>query len=242
MTKDKISFILLIIGLCCCLVSPKAFGQEQPNALCYYLPADQAGGWDLPKANCEYFAAICDSNGWPVEERSINDFSIDEASLYDIVYISGYGDATGFISNEHEGHGAYEHIPWKTLAQINTQVLLVDACYSGMIFDYPYSAGTVITSAYKSPSWNIMVPGDNGSDNVSSFVVMLRCMFDPNYECPEPIPECGKGSFTPSDPEGCQFNLVLDYLFRRPIGKIILPLEEQYTVSTAYINGKPWRR
>lgn len=210
------------------------------TGVCYYLPEEVSGGWALPETNCEYFDSVCDSLGISNQILPISKFSIEAAGKFDVVYLSGYGDPEGFIPDVHEGYGTYAHIPWKDIAQIDTSVLLIDACFSGYVFDYPDKAPTVITSAYKTPSWNIMVD----EDNVSSFVTMLRCMYDTSYTCPLNIRTCsvGNGLFSTPDPEDCQFNLIVDRLFRRGTGSFSIEQWKPFSVSTTYINGEPWRK
>ncbi len=134
-------------------------------------------------------------------------------------------------------------IPWKDIAEkIHVNLLLVDSCFSGYVFDYQCASITVITSANKTPSWNVIL--EDGT-NVSSFIVMLRCIFDVNYNCPEAVRQCAKynskwfKNFI--DPQACQFNIIVDKTFRRSNNHFDLKTDPVCGVTTVYINGKPWR-
>jgi len=208
------------------------------DSICYYIPYEINNGWDLPLNDCRAFEKLAKSLGeTSVETITINYLSTEEASKYDIVYISSYGTPEGLITkitNEEQ-----TIIPWSDIAKINTPLLLIDTCFSGCIFDYNCKSDIVITSAGKTPSWNISVD----EENLSSFIVMLRCIFDYEYDCPIHIKQCCKinSVFTP-DPEACQFNLIVQKLFREVPGIFgIYNHQEPLSLSTAYVNGEPWR-
>jgi len=227
------TFILILI------FSSLSFAQKK--CVCYYL--SDSGGWELPKDNCiEYSYLMKSLNMGETDIKPMEEFSFEDANNYEVVYMSGYGLPDGFFTKYSSEPIDSTRISWQDMAtKFHVPLLLIDSCFSGYVFDYPYNSTTVITSANKTPSWNVVLK--DGS-NISSFIVMLRCIFDVNYVCPVNISSCAKynswlSGFT--DPQECQFNIIVDKTFRNTQSHYEFKTDPVAGMTTVNINGKPWR-
>jgi len=238
----KIISLILFIFILTFIFCSISFAQKR--CVCYYL--SDSGGWSLPYDTCVQYSYLMQSLGMGLTDiKPLESFNFLDANSYEVVYLSGYGLIDGFFTKYSVDAVDSTRIPWKDLAEkIDVDLLLVDACFSGYIFDYNNASTVVITSANKTPSWNVILDKRDNL-NVSSFVIMLRCIFDVNYDCPINVKQCAKynsmwfAGFI--DPQECQFNLIVEKTIRNTYMNFSMKTDPVVGITTTYINGIPWR-
>ena len=212
-------------------------GQDTYNCTCYYLPYNKAYH-KLPENNCIYFKKLFNNFDINCNIVSLDNFSINNLNNKNIVILSSYGSTHGLFKDDdynNDSNDPSKIIPWKDIANIKVDLLIIDACYSGYIFNYNTKSNITITSTYIEPSWNII---DNYGINVSSFVTTFRCIYDDNYVCPVDYKMC---SYENMDFATCQLNIILYNIEKNKWTYIKMFPWEYPAIGTAHINGKIFR-
>jgi len=249
----RISFLFFCFFVGLLLLISIGHAEEKTDdmsvGVCYYLASSR--GYSLPYNNCLEFEKLCDSFNISVDIKPIERMIYEELNSYEFVYLSSYGLPDGLFN----GQGS-KKIKWEELAKnIHVSILFIDACYAGYIFDYPQITAIIITSSFKSLSWNVILSetnngvntwNDSYDINISSFIVMLRCIYDKNFQCPIDLKQCVKyndqNNYNFIDHDVCQFNLITTMMLESGILSPYMFFEDPTVgVSTSYINGKPWR-
>ena len=156
-------------------------------------------------------------------------------SSFDIAYINGYGSVDGFWLTTDGS----KKLDWCSLVnKVKAKVVVIDACYSGMVFYCNSTEDKLIitsTNAY-SMSANLYAPQLHRW--VSSLVFAIWCVVTGN--CGD-IPGC----VYPVDMQVCQFGLIAKYnTWDTETLRVLYELKDLHpnvSVGTVMINGEPWR-
>jgi len=144
------------------------------DCICFYAPID------LDKNICRKFIYLMEKYNIFCDMREIKKKEVLTANS-SIVYIAGMGHYNGiFLSFDYDNLSDDNLILYRDLALLPVDILIIDACYAGYIFDYPSNIPLIITSTYKENSWNII---NKEGLNISSFIEAWLCILDDNYKC-----------------------------------------------------------
>ena len=162
---------------------------------------------------------------------------------HSIIWLAGFGTPNGFWADPK----GKDKVSWGTLAtKYKADVLVVDACYSGRVFDYNIPKGmTVITSTNKcSVSINTVEKWTNGN-YIPTLVSMIYCFYSKDPTCKKYV-GCTANSF---DPQVCQMSIILHSCAQEGYRNVLLNSIQEwpayhpnFSIGTVMINGKPWRK
>ena len=168
-------------------------------------------------------------------------YKFEDNKTYDKVILVSMGHYKGVWKEEvssPENITEDNFITYKQLAKVKANIMILDACYVGYIFDYHPIAKYVITSTGKENSWNPLVYIKNsGYKNIGSLALALNCMFNHKFHCP--INCIG------TDINTCQLSLIFN-MFYSQIWDYKLYSNELYdwefpSMGSCMINGIPCR-
>ena len=186
------------------------------NCICYYfsyIPEDI----QMFKDTCEYYNRVLYKVlGLSCETKPYRGNLYLPKDRKKAIVIVGHGNPLGlyltYPDDVDESYTNARILSWKDLIlNINSSIVIIDACYSGFAQDYLIysSIDTLITSTYKENSWNVY-DEENGYKIVSALAIALRCWFDDEYICPIRAPFFG--NCPGLNINECQFQLIIDAL------------------------------
>ena len=224
---SKISNIVLAIFM---LILLLCFQARAADFLCLHYKDDP-----LTPVTCQFLA---DRFGFTSEL-----YSEYAGEKHTIIWLAGFGTPDGFWADPEGGH----RIPWGTIVKrYKADVLIVEACYSGQVFRYNIPEGmTVITSTNEfSVSTNTPEEWSNW-DYLPTLASMLYCYIYKDGGCKKYI-----GCYGPDfDPQVCQMAMFFANCEKKGHGDELLDMVQKYpeyhpnfSIGTAMINGKPWRK
>jgi len=151
--KKVIYLVILILGLLAFAESSYA-----RRAWCFYYQES----WSYQ--TCEKFCEIAQNLGIPCDAWPIGWLEIETQYFQpdDIVYITTHGTKQGFSVDPRTIK------PWDIIASIEADLLFVDTCYAGFLFDHNPRARQVITSSGKCYTF------------AKTFVLTLECWLFPD--------------------------------------------------------------
>lgn len=158
---------------------------------------------------------------------------------YDIIWLAGFGTPDGFWSDS-EGNN---RVSWGALAtKYKVKILIVDACYSGKIFDYPIPKGVIIISSTNACSVSVNTPEKwSNGEYIASLASMFYCL----YIGSQKYIGC---SGNKADPQVCQMSIIMHSCANWNYRNILLRDIQEYpqyhpdlSIGTVLLNGKPWR-
>jgi hypothetical protein len=219
------NFIIVLFACVMCLGSFLCNPAKASDFLCLHYQDDT-----LTTNTCKF---LSDKFGFSSELYS--DYSGEK---YSIIWLAGFGTPEGFWA---DSKGDIKR-PWGSLVnEYNTDVLIVDACYSGRVFDYETPNNMMINaysvSANTEEKWL-------HKGYIASLASMIYCVLTQDMGCKKYI-----GCIGVADPQVCQMSIILNSL-SDPIkqgnalrGVYKYPkYHPNFSIGTVLIDGVPWRR
>ena len=160
-----------------------------------------------------------------------------------IIWLSAFGTPDGFWADP----GGKHRVPWNTIVnKYKADVLIVEACWSGRVFDYNIPKGmTVITSTNRC-SVSVNTPEEWSDWNyLPTLASMFYCYASKDPTCKKYI-GCSGPNF---DPQVCQMAMFFANCKRKGHGNGLLDMVQMhpdyhpnFSIGTVMIDGKPWRK
>lgn len=223
------NFVVLLFVCVMCLGSFLCSPAKASDFICLHYQDDT-----LTPNTCKFL-----SNQFGFSSELYSDYTGEK---YSIIWLAGFGTPEGFWADSRGN----EKLFWGSLVnEYNTDVLIVDACYSGRIFDYETPSNMMIISSTNAYSVSTNTEEEWLHDGyIASLASMIYCVLTQDMGCKKYV-----GCIGVADPQVCQMSIILNSLsdpikqgnalrciYRHP------EYHPNFSIGTVLIDGVPWRR